>query len=492
MSEARGARRGRRGLVLGALGSVFLFSLTSSAQQAVPALRPAAGTIDFVRDVRPILEQHCYECHGPDKQMNGLRLDRRRDAMRGGTLTVIGPGSAQSSRLYLRLIGTRYGRQMPVDADPLPAADVQTIKTWIDQGAAWPDAASGDAPIVPPDAAAVAASRALRSGDRATFLSTLRGNPKLSTLRGDGGTTPLMMAALYGDAALVRDLLEQGASPNAWNDAGATALMWSVDDINKVKALVARGADVNSRSNDGRNPILVAAGIRGNREVLAFLLDHGANPSFKGSGNATGGTPLGEAAKAADEAMVRLLIERGADVPGAGFPPLAQALRESCDGCVDALLPKLTPTLVSRVMIAAGPPIGTALATISMLEHGADARAVGPNGYPMLLLAAASEAQPVAAVKALLDRGADPAARGPGGETAVDLARRHGRTPVVDLLVAAGARGGDAARRRRSCSLRRTRRERRSPEASRCSRRRTCPFSARPDASPAITTRRRR
>ena len=146
-----------------------------------------------------------------------------------------------------------------------------------------------------------------------------------------------MMAALYGDAALVRDLLEQGASPNAWNDAGATALMWSVDDINKVKALVARGADVNARSNDGRTPILVAAGIRGNREVLAFLLDHGANPSLQGDPETPrGGTPLGEAAKAADEAMVRLLIERGADVPGAGFPPLAQALRESCDGCVDA------------------------------------------------------------------------------------------------------------------------------------------------------------
>ena len=434
-----------RELVLSLVGSVLVFGVAYSAQQSTALPGAVPGKIDFVRDVRPILEEHCYECHGPDKQMNGLRLDRRRDAMRGGTLTVIGPGSAQSSRLYLRLIGARYGRQMPVDADPLTAANVQTIKNWIDQGADWPDAASGDAPAIPSDAAAVAAFRALRSGDRATFLSTLRGNPRISTLRGDGGTTPLMMAALYGDAALVRDLLEQGASPNAWNDAGATALMWSVDDIEKVKALVARGADVNARSNDGRSPILVAAGIRGNREVLTFLLDHGANPSLKGSGNATGGTPLGEAAKASDEAMVRLLIERGADVPAAGFPPLAQALRESCDGCVDALLSKLTPPLVTRAMIATGPPLGAALSTIPMLEHGADAKAVGPNGYSMLLLAAASEAQPLAAVKALLARGADPAARGPGGETAVDLARRHGRTPVVDLLVTAGARGGDAA-----------------------------------------------
>jgi hypothetical protein len=61
----------------------------------------------------------------------------------------------------------------------------------------------------------------------------------------------------------------------------------------------------------------------------------------------------------------------------------------------------------------------------------------------VLLLAAAADAQPVAAVKALLERGADISARGPNGETALGLARRHGHTPVVDLLVQAGAREAD-------------------------------------------------
>src|SRR5438552_9059423 len=66
--------------------------------------------VDFGRDVRPIFEAHCFECHGPSQQMNGYRLDRRRDAMRirdGGT--VIGPGNSAASRLYLRMTAAGYG-----------------------------------------------------------------------------------------------------------------------------------------------------------------------------------------------------------------------------------------------------------------------------------------------------------------------------------------------------------------------------------------------
>jgi len=336
-----------RRIALFAIGSACLYTGSFSAQQPNPPAK-----VDFVRDVQPILRANCYECHGPDKQMNGLRLDRRRDAMRGGTLTVIGPGSAQSSRLYLRLIGTRYGRQMPVDGK-LEPAQVEILKNWIDQGAEWPDAASGDAPPVTLDAEAVTAFRALRAGDRATFLATLRGNPKISTLRGAGGATPLMMAALYGDAPLMTDLLDQGASPNVWNDAGATALMWSVGDLDKVKLLVARGADVNARSNDGRSPIVIAAGIRGNRDVVSLLLERGANPSAKAPGIVANVTPLAEAAKQGDEAMIRLLIARGADITGAGFLPLALSLRQQCGGCVDAIAAKLPPPLFTPAMVLA-------------------------------------------------------------------------------------------------------------------------------------------
>ena len=70
--------------------------------------------VDFRRDVQPILKSNCYGCHGPAQQMNNYRLDRRRDALRGGTIAVIAPGSSQSSHLYLRLI--RPGPHRRADA----------------------------------------------------------------------------------------------------------------------------------------------------------------------------------------------------------------------------------------------------------------------------------------------------------------------------------------------------------------------------------------
>src|ERR1041385_8370559 len=89
--------------------SLALIGVSTSSVQS----RQDAGKVDFRRDVQPILRQYCIGCHGPSQQMNGFRLDRRRDAMRGGTIAMIAPGNSQGSRLYLKLIGAQYGPQMP-------------------------------------------------------------------------------------------------------------------------------------------------------------------------------------------------------------------------------------------------------------------------------------------------------------------------------------------------------------------------------------------
>ena len=85
------------------------------------------GKVDFRRDVQPILKQFCIDCHGPSQQMHGFRLDRRRDAMRGGTGIVIKPGYSTISRLYLKLIGNQYGPQMPLTG-PLSPEQINIIK----------------------------------------------------------------------------------------------------------------------------------------------------------------------------------------------------------------------------------------------------------------------------------------------------------------------------------------------------------------------------
>src|SRR5918994_1101013 len=85
--------------------TMFLFPRQHHAQDAV--------RVEFVRDVQPLLRQHCTSCHGPAQQMAGLRLDRRSAAMRGSTQgTVIGPGNGAASRLSLRVSGDSFGMQM--------------------------------------------------------------------------------------------------------------------------------------------------------------------------------------------------------------------------------------------------------------------------------------------------------------------------------------------------------------------------------------------
>jgi len=103
----------------------------------------AAGpSVDFSRDIQPILETHCYECHGPRKAKGQLRLDRKASVFSGGTSgPAIAPGDSENSVLVRRLLGLDGEDRMPFDKDPLPESQIATIRRWIDQGAIWPDTA---------------------------------------------------------------------------------------------------------------------------------------------------------------------------------------------------------------------------------------------------------------------------------------------------------------------------------------------------------------
>ena len=397
--------------------------------------------IDFRRDVQPLLKQYCIDCHGPSQQMHGFRLDRRRDAMRGGTISVIAPGNSSGSRLYQKLIGSQYGPQMP-PTGALSPEQIDIIKAWLDQGADWPDDVSGDVPPPAPDPKATPVLQALREGDKQTFKKLASENPKIGNLKGPGGTTPLMQAVLYGDADSVRELLDGGADPNIRNEAGATALMWAVDDLAKTRLLLDHGADVNQRSDDGRTPLLIAAGQYGSSEVVKLLLDRGAKLTAKSPSIMGYMTPLTEAASAGDDALLRILIERGADVKSEGFPPLLFAAKAKCEKCLETLIGRVDRGALSVAALLCAPPIGDAQAVKLLLAAGADAKATDPGGRTLLMLACSSDALPTETIKSLIDRGADLNAKSPQGMTALDFAKLRGETTVVDLLTRAGAKDG--------------------------------------------------
>lgn len=102
---------------------------------------PSAAAIDFVRDVRPIFQRHCYSCHGADKQKSGLRLDLKPAAFRGGDSfgPNIIPGKAQQSSLIQFVRGDDADMRMPPESPPLTLAEIETLTQWIDGGAGWPD-----------------------------------------------------------------------------------------------------------------------------------------------------------------------------------------------------------------------------------------------------------------------------------------------------------------------------------------------------------------
>ena len=82
-------------LVVAAFAALTAAWASLSAQSAQP---PAAGQVDFTHDIQPILQSQCYECHGAKKTKNGLRLDRRTSALKGGdTGPAIEPGNSEHS-----------------------------------------------------------------------------------------------------------------------------------------------------------------------------------------------------------------------------------------------------------------------------------------------------------------------------------------------------------------------------------------------------------
>jgi mono/diheme cytochrome c family protein len=95
--------------------------------------------VDFATDVYPIFKAHCFDCHGPQKQKAGLRLDSRTAALKGGESgKVIIPGNSKKSLLIQRVMGEEEPR-MPMGLTALNSEQIASLKVWIDQGAVWPD-----------------------------------------------------------------------------------------------------------------------------------------------------------------------------------------------------------------------------------------------------------------------------------------------------------------------------------------------------------------
>ena len=381
--------------------SVCLLSLVGMLSAQTPA------RVDFAKEVMPILRQNCVPCHGPAQQSSGMRLDRRSVVL--GRRGVV-PGSSENSFLYHRISGNDVGLQMP-PTGPLRPEQIQTIKTWIEQGADWPDALANEIDLPPPDPKAVALVDMLHAGDLPGFMKSVEQDPKLLNARGPEGSTPFMYAALYSGVPTLHRLLKLGADVNKRNDVNATALMWAATDLEKVHLLLEHGAEVNARSSDMRTPLMIAARRPGNVAVVQLLLEHGANPNPNAHPTAES-SPLIEASVAADAGAVELLLSHGADVKsGAAEPALELGIDARCAQCTTLLAAKsLSREDYSQALVGTA-VLGDVNSVRLLLDHGADVNTVDPLGRTPLMYAAASDLLPLDEIKLLVERGADVNAR---------------------------------------------------------------------------------
>ncbi len=141
----------------------FLFSTVrgfaacrfAAALLAVATPAGAAVKIDFNRDIRPILSDTCFACHGPDaKQLKGgLRLDLKESAFKAGKsgAAPIVPGKPEQSAVFKRVTTSDPDDQMPPKkfGKQLSAAQVETLRRWIEEGAAYQSHWAFTAPVRP-------------------------------------------------------------------------------------------------------------------------------------------------------------------------------------------------------------------------------------------------------------------------------------------------------------------------------------------------------
>jgi mono/diheme cytochrome c family protein len=104
---------------------------------------PVARMVEFAREVQPLFERHCLQCHGAEKQRSGLRLDDKDSALKGGETYApdIRPGRSAESPLIHFVAGLVPDMEMPPKGERLTAEQIGILRAWIDQGAIWPDAA---------------------------------------------------------------------------------------------------------------------------------------------------------------------------------------------------------------------------------------------------------------------------------------------------------------------------------------------------------------
>ena len=252
-----------------------------------------------------------------------------------------------------------------------------------------------------------------------------------------GGELPLVDAARRGDADAVRALVQKGSDVNAAEGDGTTALHWAAhrDDLATVDILLRAGARVNAANDLGATPLWNAS-VNGNPALVARLLQAGADPN---AALLLGETPLMVAARAGRAAVVEQLTAKGANVnarAARGQTALMWAVSQRHPDVVKVLLAHgadVQARSKAWTQVMAVPPHG-------MLEYNREI----PHGGDTALLFAARVGD-LESAKLLVAAGAKVGDADAWGVSATAYAAHSGFRDLVDFFLECGADPNAAA-----------------------------------------------
>ena len=214
---------------------------------------------------------------------------------------------------------------------------------------------------------------------------------------------------------IVKLLIEKGADINTKNEYGSTALITAAleSSVDIVKFLIEKGADVNAKNNDGNTALIYAAGSCFTVDILKLLIEKGADVNIK---NKKGLSALMSATKEGYIKKVKILIEKGAHINNKD---------KDKDGNTLLIL-----------AAKSGKKDSLALAKL-LIERDADVNAKSKSGRTVLMYVA--ETGSVDIVKLLIEKGADVNVKSKSGRTALMFAAWEGYFDIVELLIEKGA-----------------------------------------------------
>ena len=117
---------------------LLVLGIVALVLNACATTPPPPPKVDYAKDVLPIFQAYCYQCHGNGKSRAGFHIDLKANVMK-----QIVVGDPLNSYLYKALNKSMGSsdHMPPADQDQPDPKDIATIKLWIEQGAAWPDGA---------------------------------------------------------------------------------------------------------------------------------------------------------------------------------------------------------------------------------------------------------------------------------------------------------------------------------------------------------------